>query len=172
MRGYLGEIRMFAGTNPPNGWAFCDGQLLNISQYNALFSILQYSYGGDGAIFAVPDFRGRFPIHKGQGPGLTSHVLGERGGSETVALLQSQMPAHNHLISANNAWGNQSNPQGNFPAITTDPNSGSFYDSFAATPNTTMNVATVSASGGSQPHDNMPPYQCVSFIICIEGINP
>lgn len=171
MQAYTGEIRMFAGNFAPQGWAFCDGQLLSATQYNTLFTVIGYTYGGNGqGTFALPDLRGRLPMHQGQGPGLTFRVLGESNGAERVTLLPGQLPAHNHLISASNVASNSSSPQGNYLAVTTDSSTGSTYDTYSGTPNTTMNVASVSATGNNLPHDNMPPYQCLSFIICLSGI--
>lgn len=173
MEPYIGEIKMFGGNFAPRGWALCNGQLLSIAQNTALFSILGVTYGGNGqTTFALPNLMGRVPMHWGQGAGLTNRVLGETAGTETVTLLNSQMPAHNHLVSAATTSGNQPNPEGNYLGVTTNPQEGTTFDTYTTTPNTTMNVATISASGGSQPHANMQPYQCVSFIIALEGIFP
>jgi microcystin-dependent protein len=173
MEPYIGEIKMFAGNFAPRGWALCNGQLLSIAQNTALFSILGVTYGGNGqTTFGLPNLQGRYAMHWGQGPGLTNRVLGETAGTETVTLLNSQMPAHNHLVSVSGVTGNASTPEGNYNAVYTDPNTGSNLDMYGNTPNAVMNVAAISASGGSQPHSNMPPYQCVSFIIALEGIFP
>jgi microcystin-dependent protein len=170
MQAYTGEIRMFVGSAAPQGWAFCDGQLLSVTQYNGLFNLIGFSYGGDcESMFALPDFRGRFPIHKGQGTGLTPRNLGDSSGLENVVLAQSQMPSHHHHINASSVEGTQPSPQGTYPAYVIDPNSGSPMHTYSGTPNTTMNVAAVTPSGGNQPHDNMPPFLCVSFIICLSG---
>lgn len=172
MEPYIGEIKMFGGNFAPRGWALCNGQLLSIAQNTALFSILGVTYGGNGqTTFALPNLMGRVPMHWGQGAGLTNRVLGETAGTETVTLLNSQMPAHNHLISASSVGGNASTPQGNYDAVYVNE-AGDPVNIYGTTPNTTMNVAAVSASGGSQPHANMQPYQCVSFIIALEGIFP
>ncbi|WP_207429022.1 phage tail protein [Pedobacter sp. SYSU D00535] len=172
MEPYIGEIKMFGGNFAPRGWALCNGQLLSIAQNTALFSILGVTYGGNGqTTFALPNLMGRVPMHWGQGAGLTNRLLGETAGTETVTLLNSQMPAHNHLISASSVEGASPSPEGNYIASSIDPG-GNPINAFATTPNTTMNVATVSASGGSQPHANMQPYQCVTFIIALEGIFP
>ncbi len=171
MQAYTGEIRMFAGSFAPQGWAFCDGQLLSATQYTALFNVIGYTYGGNGlGAFALPDLRGRFPMHQGQGPNLTFRVLGESSGSERVTLLPGQMPAHNHLLNAASTAANQPSPQGNYLAVTTNPAEGITYDTYGTTPNTTMNVAAIAAAGNNLPHENMPPYQCLSFIICLSGI--
>jgi microcystin-dependent protein len=170
---YIGEIRMFAGNFPPRGWAFCNGQILSIAQNTALFSILGITYGGNGqTTFALPNLQGRSPMHWGTGPGLSARTLGEMSGSETVTLISSQMPAHTHLLSASSSSGTAPAPTGNFTAAYTDPVSGDPLNLFGTVANTTMNPAAVSAAGGSQPHNNMSPYLCVSFIIALEGIFP
>ncbi|HEX2913783.1 MAG TPA: tail fiber protein [Chloroflexia bacterium] len=165
---YIGEIRMFAGNFAPVDWAFCNGQLLPISQNTALFSILGTMYGGNGTTnFALPNLQGMSPIGFGAGPGLTPRDLGEVVGSETVTLLTSQMPYHNHVLQGYNSPGNSSSPSGNIPATS------SIRDRiYGATPDTTENPQALGVAGGSQPHNNRPPYQAVSFIICLNGIFP
>ena len=165
---YIGEIRMFAGNFAPLGWAFCNGALLPIAQYEALFSLLGTTYGGDGqTTFALPDLRGRGPIHAGQGPGLTNHPQGEQGGTETVTLTVAQMPAHTHAPAASSAAGTSSHPNGNvWAASSTSDNQ------YAGTSNTTMNPATIGVAGGNQPHDNRQPVLAINFIISLEGIYP
>lgn len=165
---FVGEIRMFAGNFAPRGWAFCDGQLLAVSQNDALFSLLGTAYGGDGrTTFGLPDCRGRIPIHAGQGPGLSSRRLGEKGGTETVTLTTNQIPAHTHgpLQAANQSSTGQQ-PAGQ---LLGDPQ-GNLYDS--GTPVAGFNAAAVSSVGGSQGHTNMMPYLCVNFIIALFGIYP
>jgi microcystin-dependent protein len=160
---YVGEIRMFAGNFAPAGWMFCEGQLLPISEYETLFNLIGTTYGGDGqSTFALPDLRGRVPIHFGNG-----FTLAETGGVETVTLTMSQIPAHSHafLASANNAT--TTNASGNVPATT--PNYTPFI---AANANTALNTQSISSTGGSQPHDNFQPYLCVDFIISLFGIFP
>lgn len=172
MEPLVGEIKMFAGNYPPRGWAFCEGQLLNVSQNTVLFTILGTTYGGDGrTTFALPDLRGRLPMHPGQGPGLSQRDLGEQGGSETVTLLQNQMPAHNHILHASTAMADQDLPTGNVPAVYLDASAQPAH-LYAATPNTSMNPTAISATGGNQPHDNMPPFTCINFIIALEGYFP
>lgn len=174
MEVYLGEIKMFAGNFAPRGFALCNGQLLSISQNAALFSILGTTYGGNGTTtFALPNLQGRLPMHFGNGPGLTPRVLGEEGGEESVTLLTSQMPAHTHMLAASTApVPDAPSPENNFNGITTDPNSGSSYNTYNTTKNAAMNPAAISITGGSLPHDNMPPFQCVNFIIALTGIFP
>jgi microcystin-dependent protein len=173
MEPFIGTIIMFAGNFAPRGWAFCYGQILSIAQNTALFSILGTTYGGNGqTTFALPDLRGRVPMQPGQGPGLSPHTLGEQAGAETVTLLQTQMPAHNHIVNASSANGSAPSPQNNFNAVTYDPNTLNPLDSYSSSQNTTMNPAVIGASGGSQPHQNMQPYTCINFIIALEGIFP
>lgn len=170
---FIGEIRMVGFNFPPRGWALCDGQLLPIAQYTALFSLLGTTYGGNGqTTFALPDLRGRVPMHFGQGPGLTPRVQGEAGGSETVTLLVGEMPAHTHAVAANSGVGSADTATGNFIAGTPDANTGSSYTSFSPVANTTMSPAANGVSGGSQPHNNMQPFLCVNFVIALEGIFP
>ncbi len=160
---YVGEIRMFAGNFAPAGWMFCEGQLLPISEYETLFNLIGTTYGGDGqSTFALPDLRGRLPLHFGNG-----FTLAETGGVETVTLTVPQIPAHSHpfLASTNNAT--TTNAAGNIPATT--PN---YTPYIAANANTAMNAQSVSSTGGSQPHNNFQPYLCVDFIISLFGIFP
>jgi len=160
---YVGEIRMFAGNFAPAGWMFCEGQLLPISEYETLFNLIGTTYGGDGqSTFALPDLRGRIPLHFGNG-----FTLAETGGAETITLTVSQIPAHTHPFIASNATGDQVNASGNLPA-----------SSFNVTPyindvpTGNMSAAAISAVGGSQPHNNFQPYLCVDFIISLFGIFP
>lgn len=169
---YLGEIRMFGGNFAPTGWALCDGQLLPISQNQALFAILGTTYGGNGVTtFALPDLRGRVPMGWGQGPGLSPRAIGEASGSETVTLIQTQMPAHTHLASATTQDGNSTAPTGALWATAVD-SSNQQGSSYGTTPNTTMSPAAIGMAGGNQPHDNMQPFLCVSFIIALQGVFP
>lgn len=162
---YVGEIRMFAGNFPPNGWMFCEGALLPISENETLFNLIGTTYGGDGQeTFALPNLASRLPIHVGNG-----FVQGEMGGTESVTLTVNQIPTHSHVPMANSANGNSANPAnciwGNFTDAT-------IYATAAVNPGGLMNAAAAGISGGSQPHDNMMPYLCVNFIISLFGIFP
>jgi microcystin-dependent protein len=165
---FLAEIRMFGGNFAPRGWAFCNGQLLSIAQNTALFSLLGTTFGGNGTTtFALPDLRGRAPMHWGQGPGLSTRTLGEVGGVETVTLISNQMPAHTHAVNAVSDPANSAIPTAGLWAA--DQAGDTYNDS---NPNTTMNPQALGIAGGSQPHENMSPFLCVSFIIALEGIFP
>jgi microcystin-dependent protein len=167
---FLGEIRMFAGNFAPAGWFLCNGQLLPISQFTALFSILGTTYGGNGTSnFALPDFQGRVPIHMGQGPGLSSYIEGQSGGVETVTLTQAQMPSHNHVANCHSEAGNSKDPTNNVWSKDAGVSSAVFS---SATPDGTMNPNSITASGGNQGHFNIQPYLVVNFIIAFEGIYP
>ncbi len=165
----LGEIRMFAGNFPPKYWALCNGQLLPIMQNQALFSIIGTYYGGNGVTnFALPDLRGRVPVHKGQGSNISPIVLGELSGSETTTLTINQMPAHIHTVASVTSIGNQKSPNGNLPANTKTLDKE--YSNQSAT--VTMNSQVVGSTGGNQPINTMPPYSVVTFIIATQGIFP
>lgn len=171
---FIGEIRM-VGFNfaPRGGWMLCNGQLLAIASNTALFSLLGTTYGGNGTTtFALPDLRGRVPLHQGQGPGLSDYVMGEASGSETVTLINSQMPMHNHALTANSDAGGASTSTNNFIASPSDPSTGAAAPSFAQSTNTVMNPQSIGISGGNQPHQNMQPFLCVNFIIATQGIFP
>lgn len=166
---FVAEIRIFAGNFAPTGWALCDGQLMPISQNTALFSLLGTTYGGDGkSNFALPNLQGSAPLQAGQGPGLSLRDLGETGGEQNVTLLDSEMPAHNHGVQAagtpdqltpvNNAW---ASGQKGFGNVYAPPGN-----------NVQMNPAALSVAGGSLPHNNMPPYLCLTFIIALQGVFP
>ncbi|MDQ3898292.1 MAG: tail fiber protein [Actinomycetota bacterium] len=162
---FLGEIMMFAGNFAPRGWAMCNGQILPIAQNTALFSILGTTYGGNGqTTFALPDLRGRVPMHFGQGPGLSARTLGEQGGEESVTLIQAQLPQHSHTANATSADATSSKPDGAVPA------SGGAYA--PASDGTTMSPGFITGGGGNQPHDNMQPYLAINFVIALEGIFP
>jgi len=168
----IGQIIMFAGNFEPQGWAFCNGQLLPIAQNTALFSILGTTYGGNGTTtFGLPNLQGRVPMHWGNGAGLTPRSLGETAGEENVTLLAAQMPAHTHSLAANSSNGDQPSPSSNVPAVVNDGGR-TQYPGYSSTPNATMAQAAISITGGSQPHDNLQPFQCVSFIIALTGIFP
>ncbi len=160
---YVGEIRMFAGNFAPAGWMFCEGQLLPISEYETLFNLIGTTYGGDGqSTFALPDLRGRVPIHQGNG-----FTLAENGGVETVTLTVSQIPAHSHPALAN------TNGSGTSPSQSVWAGNPDFAQwAAASTINGQMNAGVVGSTGGSQPHNNFIPYLCVDFIISLFGIFP
>jgi microcystin-dependent protein len=160
---YVGEIRMFAGNFAPAGWMFCEGQLLPISEYETLFNLIGTTYGGDGnSIFALPDLRGRIPLHMGGG-----FTLAETGGAEEITLTVSQIPAHKHIPEATANSGNSPDGGTQLAAGQEKP----VYLP-GSTPDILANAGTVYATGGSQPHTNFMPYLCVDFIISLFGIFP
>jgi len=168
---YLGEIRIFAGNYAPRDWALCDGSLLSIAQYNALYSIIGITYGGDGkTTFKLPDLRGRAPMHYGDGPDLTPRTFAQPIGSSTVTLNETQMPIHKHRAQGSSVVaGGIDNPTnaiwGSELAISTKP-----YVSLKNA--VAMKVDIVKPQGGNQPHNNMQPFVAMNFIICLEGIFP
>lgn len=167
---FIGQVILFAGNFAPRGWAFCNGQLLPIAQYTAVFSILGTTYGGNGqTTFGLPDLRGRAAISAGQGPGLSNISLGEMAGTEQVTLTQNEMPMHTHRAMGESATGDQYGP-GNNTWGTETAGAAAVYSS--ATPNTPMNPQAISPAGGSQPFDNRSPYLGLNYIICLEGIYP
>lgn len=179
MENFVGEIRIFAGNYAPEDWALCNGQLLNISQYQVLYALIGTTYGGDGVnTFALPDLRGRVPIGVGQGTGLTMRQLGQSGGAEVVALSEAQIPSHNHGLTVNNTPATTPTPGSTVvlgaPPAPTSTTSGGFYQSKTATSATAQALSTQScqASGGNQPHANIMPSFCLSFIIALNGIYP
>jgi microcystin-dependent protein len=168
---FVAEIRIFPFNFAPKGWAWCDGQLLPLSQNTALFSLLGTTYGGNGkSNFALPDLEGRAPMHPGQGPGLSLHDLGETGGSETVTLLESEIPAHTHQVLAANFDADVQFPDsakalarstgGNAYQTTTGSNLGS------------MNPSALAPAGGDAPHNNLMPYLTFYFNIALQGVFP
>ena len=160
---YVGEIRMFAGNFAPAGWMFCEGQLLPISENETLFQLIGTTYGGDGeSTFALPDLRGRVPIHQGNG-----FILAETGGAEEITLTVNQIPAHSHPLLASGDQGNQVNTTNN---LTSNSQGAIAYIEDVATVN--MNPLAINSVGGSQPHTNFQPYLCVDFIISLFGIFP
>jgi microcystin-dependent protein len=167
---FVAEIRIFPFNFAPKGWAFCDGQILPLSQNTALFSLLGTTYGGNGqSNFALPNMQGNAPMHPGQGPGLSLHDLGETGGSETVSLLESEIPGHNHSIGAQSvALGGTASPAGN---TFNRPASGNLYDNANAQLAPLADQALAPA-GGDQPHNNMQPYLTLNFCIALQGVYP
>lgn len=165
---YVGEIRMFAGNFAPVGWYFCNGQLLPISENETLFQLIGTTYGGDGQeTFAVPNLQSRVPIHQGTGSGLSSRTLGQVGGTENVTLTTNQIPNHTHAFLASQDASTVLNAQGN--VIGTPLTATPF---FAAPPSLPLSAQSITAVGGSQPHENMQPYLCINFIISQFGIYP
>lgn len=167
---FVAEIRIFPFNFPPKGWAFCDGQLLAISQNTALFSLLGTTYGGDGkSTFALPDLRGSVPVHTGAaqpGPGLSVYDLGETGGADTVTLLLSETPSHSHNITAQTI-----DPGDNrIPSPQLNLGNTAIYSS--ANPTATMDPSATSLYGNSQPHNNLMPYLTLNFCIALQGIYP
>jgi microcystin-dependent protein len=165
---FLGQIMMVGFNFSPRGWAFCDGQLLAISQNDALFALLGTTYGGDGVTtFALPDLRGRTPMHWGNGPGGFNTVIGETLGTEAVTLTVSQIPSHQHVYSPGASQGEQTSnrPDNRYPAV------GGYYAT-TANAGAPMGAPTVAVAGGSQPHNNLQPYLGINFIIALEGIFP
>lgn len=165
---FVAEIRIFPFNFAPRGWAWCDGQLLPLSQNTALFSLLGTTYGGDGkSNFALPDLQGRAPMHPGQGPGLSLHDLGENGGSETTALLESEMPSHSHTMQGVEDDGVFKTPQGNFLAA-----GNQMYLGPNAAVNTQLAMEALAPAGGDQPHNNLQPYLTFYFCIALQGVFP
>lgn len=163
---YLGQITMFAGGFAPRGWAFCNGQLLQISQHTALFSILGTIYGGDGRVtFGLPNLQGRLPMHWGHGPGLSTRQIGEWGGSETVTLTSSQLPSHTHTVSAGEST-SHSTPDGSV-----FPGEAVIWTAGTGSP-VAMDAAAIGDSGGGQAHTNLQPYTTMQFIIATLGVYP
>ena len=170
---FVAEIRIFAGNFAPKGWAFCNGQLLPISQNTALFSLLGTTYGGDGkSTFALPDLQGRAPMFWGQGPGLSLRDLGETGGSQSVTLLQSEIPSHTHQVRGTTAAGTSTNPTDGIWAVAGSRRAPTSLYSPTAAAGTTMSPQALAPAGGSQPHNNMPPYLTMNFIIALQGVFP
>ena len=169
---FVGEIRMFGFGRTPNGWQACDGSLLSIAEYEVLFTLIGTTYGGDGqSTFAVPDLRGRLPIHQGQGPGLSSYVIGQVSGTETVTLIQTQMPAHTHTAVATTSAATAATPGNTLLPGTV---SGDTFYATDLTGATSIGMAaqTLGQAGGSQPHDNTMPTLTVQYCIAWAGIYP
>ncbi len=172
MEPFLGSLLLVPYNFAPQGWLLCQGQLLPIQQYAALFSLLGTTYGGDGVrTFALPDLRGRVPISSGQGPGLQDYVLGQASGAESATLGVAQLPAHNHNVNTVSATGNSTNPSNHFLAETLSPaaNTGPYT---SAAPNSTLNPAAISQTGGGQPVDIRQPYLTLNWIIAFQGVFP
>ena len=168
MAPYVGEIRMFAGNFPPNGWMFCEGQLLPISENEVLFQLIGTTYGGDGqSTFALPNLASRFPMHMGTGPDGTTYIIGEAAGTEQETLSVNQIPNHTHPMLASTRLASEFAP-GN--QVFAQPQT---VDAYVVGPaNVPLNAASVSPAGGSQPHENVQPFLCINFIISLFGVFP
>ena len=177
---FVAEIRIFAGNFAPSGWAFCNGQILPISQNTALFSLLGTNYGGDGkSNFALPNLQGCAPMYWGQGPGLSQRDLGESGGEQYVTLLQSEMPSHNHTLSATTTTGTTATSTNNQLALAMagggKQGGGSavnYYSSNANQATTALAPTALALAGGSQPHNNLQPYLTLNYCIALQGVYP
>ncbi|TRD14194.1 phage tail protein [Palleronia caenipelagi] len=166
MEPFIAQITLFGGNFAPRGWALCDGQLLAINEYQALFSILGTNFGGDGrTTFGLPDLRGRVPMHAGDGPGLSPRRIGQKFGAEQVNLMESQIPAHSHGLNVFNGTADNDRPQGDMLARST------IY-SATIQPTAELNSASISSAGGSQAHENIQPSLCINYIIALQGIFP
>lgn len=165
---FLGEIKMFGGNYAPQGYALCDGSVLPVSNNEALFSLIGATYGGNGQTeFGLPDFRGRIPVHQGQGTGLSNRVLGTLGGAENVTLIAAQLPSHTHPMQGSSNAATSLDPNGNVFGVAT-------ANAYDQTPENPVSIApaSVSVEGGNQSHPNVMPFQCINFIIAILGEYP
>jgi microcystin-dependent protein len=178
---FVAEIRIFAGNFAPTGWALCNGQLMPISQNTALFSLLGTTYGGDGkSTFALPNLQGSAPMQPGQGPGLSLRDLGETGGEQAVTLIQTEMPAHSHFMQATATQATTASAAGNMLAMATagggKGGGGSNINMYSTTTSggslVQMNLLELSVTGSSLPHNNLPPYLGLTFIIALQGVFP
>lgn len=169
---FVAEIRVFGFNFAPRGWAFCDGQLMPISQNTALFSLLGTNFGGNGTSnFGLPNLQGSVPLQQGQGPGLSNYDLGETGGAPAVTLLSTELPPHSHTLNCSTVTADQTSPVGDIPAAPPAQRGQNF---FAATPggSPAMNANLLAPAGGNLPHNNMPPYLTLNFCIALTGIFP
>jgi microcystin-dependent protein len=167
---FVGEIRMFAGNFAPRSWAFCDGQLLAVSQNDALFSLFGTIYGGDGrTTFGLPDLRGRVPIHHGQGPGLSNRRLGTKSGNEKETLIANEVAPHTHTLTAGTTAASDTNPAGNITGTSTGT---SLYGPDGTAPAEGMNSQAVKDTGGNRSHSNIMPFLCIHFIVALLGVYP
>jgi microcystin-dependent protein len=169
---FVAEIRIYPFNFAPKGWAFCDGQILPLSQNTALFSLLGTTYGGDGkSNFALPDMQGNAPMHPGQGPGLALHDLGETGGSDTVNLLESEIPSHSHVMMAVNFPADQGAPSP-ARAMARSVNAFAYVAGSPQPALVQMSDSTLAPAGGDQPHNNLMPYLTLNFCIALQGVYP
>ena len=171
---YLGQVYLFAGNFAPRNYAYCSGQLMNISQNSALFSLLGTYYGGNGtSTFGLPDLRGRIPVGQGQGPGLSNYTMGQQFGTENVTITQQTLPAHNHMLTVTNLAAGAATPVNHIPAAVTSP----FLEMWVSDANKTGNPiamlpTALSQAGSSQPHNNVMPILAISMVIALQGIFP
>jgi len=166
---YVGEIRMFAGNFPPSGWMFCEGAPLPISENDVLFQLIGTTYGGDGEeTFNLPNLASRVPMHMGTGPDGTTYQIGEMAGTEQETLSTQQIPNHTHPLTASSAGGDQPTPIGNMLATTGQ----GIFLYYEGSVDAAMNAQSITAAGGSQPHENTQPFLCINFIISLFGIFP
>ncbi len=167
---FVAEIRIFPFNFAPKGWAFCDGQILPLSQNTALFSLLGTTYGGDGkSNFALPNMQGNAPMHPGQGPGLSLHDLGETGGTDTVSLLESEIPSHGHALRASSQPGEDASAATEALGRSLGAN---LYQDQLNTNLVTMDDRMIAPAGGDQPHNNLQPYLTLNFCIALQGVYP
>jgi microcystin-dependent protein len=171
---FVGEIRMFGGSFAPAGWAMCQGQLMPISENDTLFNLIGTTYGGDGQeTFGIPDLQGRLPIHQGTGPGLSTFTIGEKAGTETVTLTTQQIPIHNHIPLANNTAATTASPTGAIFANCNTTVTNTYFTPFdSSQPQVALNNNTIAPDGGSQPHENIQPTLCITYIISLFGVFP
>lgn len=175
MEPFLGEVKIFGFNYAPRGWGFCDGGLVQISQFTALFSILGTTYGGDGRVsFALPNLQGRAPMHPGSGPDLTPRILGERGGTDSVSLKEANLPAHNHAIYASTEKATQKDPSASAVLAKQAGRKGGGAKVYSTDTSslTAMGGDSLSKTGGGQPHTNMQPYLSLNFCIALQGLYP
>jgi microcystin-dependent protein len=169
---FVAEIRIFPFNFAPKDWAFCDGQIMSISQNTALFSLLGTTYGGDGkSNFALPNMQGSAPMHPGQGPSLSLHDLGETGGTDTVQLIQSEIPQHSHTMMAANFPADQSTPSP-ARALARSVNAAAYVSGASQSTFVQMNDNMLAPTGGDQPHNNLMPYLTLNFCIALQGVYP
>jgi len=171
---YVGEIRMFGGSFAPAGWALCQGQLMPISENDVLFNLIGTTYGGDGQeTFGIPDLQGRLPIHQGTGTGLSTFQIGQEGGTENVTLTTQQMPVHNHTPTANNGLGTAATPANAIFANCSSTNVNTYFAPFDSNqPQVVLGNNTIAPDGGNQPHSNIQPTLCLTYIISLFGVYP
>lgn len=171
MQPYVGEIRLFAGNFPPNGWAFCNGAMMAISENDTLFNLIGTTYGGDGQeTFALPNLQSRVPIHMGTGPDGTTYVIGEMAGTESETLTTQQIPSHTHPAVGTSDGATLLSPQNGVLAQPSSTQAG--MNAYNPTPNAVMAAAEITPVGGNQPHENTQPFLCINYIISLFGVYP